>query len=70
MGHGSDASHALPTKKTPVEIFADFLRYLYDCTRKYIREMHTARETVWSTVEDNIDYVITHPNGWEGFQQA
>ena len=24
----------------------------------------------WESVEDNIQFVLSHPNGWEGFQQT
>ncbi len=24
----------------------------------------------WSSIENNIDFVLAHPNGWEGAQQA
>ncbi|RXW25730.1 hypothetical protein EST38_g170 [Candolleomyces aberdarensis] len=68
----------LPPNKTPVQVFADFLRYLYTCTRAYIEETHglalapTGTNTSWwTTLEDEgqIDFVLTHPNGWEGAQQ-
>lgn len=44
------------------------MRYLLDCAKSYIRETHG--EKLWSTVEHNIAYVLTHPNGWGGHQQA
>ena len=25
---------------------------------------------LWKSVENNIDFVLTHPNGWEGAQQG
>lgn len=60
----------LPLGKTVTDVFADFLRYLFTCTRKYIIETHANGEYLWSTVEKNIEFVLGHPNGWGGNQQA
>ncbi|KAJ3806836.1 hypothetical protein F5876DRAFT_68612 [Lentinula aff. lateritia] len=59
----------LPGNKTPVAVFSDFLRYLFECTKSYIQ-----RDTLgghhWNSVQDNIDFILAHPNGWEVSQQA
>ncbi|KIY64372.1 hypothetical protein CYLTODRAFT_102547 [Cylindrobasidium torrendii FP15055 ss-10] len=60
----------LPPGKRPIDIFADYLKYLFDCTRKFIVEMNYNGESYWTSVKDNIDFVLTHPNGWEGRQQS
>ena len=26
--------------------------------------------TLWASVEDEIQFILAHPNGWEGFQQT
>jgi hypothetical protein len=49
-----------------VQVLADFMRYLFQCARKYIRESHL---NLWRSVENSIEFVLTHPNGWEGPQQ-
>ncbi|KAG2015103.1 hypothetical protein CC2G_008399 [Coprinopsis cinerea AmutBmut pab1-1] len=59
----------LPPNKTAVQVFADFLRYLFQCSKTYIEETHGIGTNWWSTVEGNIDFVLSHPNGWEGAQQ-
>ncbi|KAF6752177.1 hypothetical protein DFP72DRAFT_905143 [Ephemerocybe angulata] len=59
---------ALPPNKTVVEIFADYMSYLHSCAKKYIEETHGA--TLWTSLEEDIIYVLTHPNGWGGPQQA
>ncbi|KAG2114518.1 hypothetical protein DEU56DRAFT_985131 [Suillus clintonianus] len=41
-------------------------RYLYQCARTYIQESHL---NFWRSVENFIEFVLTHPNGWEGQQQ-
>ncbi|KAK1226878.1 hypothetical protein PQX77_010125, partial [Marasmius sp. AFHP31] len=66
--HDSDLP-PLPRNKKPIDIFADFLRYLHECTINYIKENRGV--DFFSSIESyNIDYVLSHPNGWEGPQQA
>ena len=59
----------LPPKKTVVDVFADFLNYLFACTRRFISETHANGESLWNSVKDRIEFVLSHPNGWEGLQQ-
>jgi len=59
----------LPAGKTVVEVFADFLQYLYAQSRKFIEETH-AFGHMWEKFEERIEFVLTHPNGWEGGQQG
>jgi hypothetical protein len=59
----------LPQEKSVVDLFADFVRYLYQCTKIYIQDTHVSGETLWASVEHRIEYVLSHPNGWEGTQQ-
>ncbi|KAG2153153.1 hypothetical protein DEU56DRAFT_954958 [Suillus clintonianus] len=56
----------LPRGKSAVEVLADFMRYLFQCARTYIQESHL---NFWRSVENSIEFVLTHPNGWEGQQQ-
>ncbi|KAF8632110.1 hypothetical protein AX15_002041 [Amanita polypyramis BW_CC] len=58
----------LPPKKTVTNIFADLLRYLYQSTKQYIRERQG--NDMWKSVCENIEFVLGHPNGWEGEQQS
>lgn len=58
----------LPPNKSLVQVIADFIGYLFDSAKSYIRQTHG--ESLWSTVEQNITYVLTHPNGWGGQQQT
>jgi hypothetical protein len=53
-----------------VQVFGDFLRYLYDCTQLFIEETHAGGQELWASVEARTEFVLTHPNGWEGAQQA
>ena len=60
----------LPSNKTVVEVFADFLAYLLECASSFIQETHENGEDLWVSVRNQIDFVLSHPNGWEGAQQA
>ena len=53
-----------------VEVFADFLKYLLECASSYIQDTHVNGPAVWNSVESHIDFVLSHPNGWEGTQQS
>ncbi|KAH0833016.1 hypothetical protein J3R83DRAFT_12001 [Lanmaoa asiatica] len=60
----------LPRHKTPVGVFGDFLRYLFRCTRSFIIDTHANGKALWQAVEYTIEFVLSHPNGWEGAQQT
>ena len=66
----SDDIPPLPFNKTIVEVFADFLAYLLECASSFIQETHANGVDLWASVSDRIDFVLSHPNGWEGAQQA
>jgi hypothetical protein len=56
----------LPLNKSVVEVFADFLRYLLECASSYIQDTHANGLDLWISVKDQIDFILSHPNGWEG----
>ena len=62
----------LPPGKTITQVLADFLLYLYKCTQTYIQTAHPNGRDLWSLASSSgsIDYVLSHPNGWEGYQQT
>jgi hypothetical protein len=43
---------------------------LYSCTRSFISDTHANGLALWSAVENDIQFVLSHPNGWEGAQQT
>ena len=53
-----------------VEVLADFLRYLLECASSYIQDTHANGPDLWNSVKSHIDFVLSHPNGWEGTQQS
>ncbi|KAI5982477.1 hypothetical protein EDD15DRAFT_2377772 [Pisolithus albus] len=59
----------LPEGLNAVRVLSDFMKYLFQCTRSYIAESHASGSNMWTSLEDHIEYVLTHPNGWEGRQQ-
>ncbi|KAF9234838.1 hypothetical protein BU15DRAFT_78672 [Melanogaster broomeanus] len=59
----------LPRGKTAVQVLADFMEYLFRCARNYILESHANGVSMWRSVENSIEFILTHPNGWEGLQQ-
>ncbi|KAI0926081.1 hypothetical protein AcV5_008643 [Taiwanofungus camphoratus] len=60
----------LPRNKTAVDVFGDFLAYLFRCTRSFIVDTHANGPGLWRAVEHDIQFVLSHPNGWEGAQQT
>jgi hypothetical protein len=60
-------STELPRGKTIVDVFADFIRYLFDSTKTLFA---SAEPNVrWHSIS-SIELVLTHPNGWGGPQQC
>ena len=53
-----------------VEVFGDFLKYLLECASSYIQDTHANGPDLWNSVKSHIDFVLSHPNGWEGTQQS
>ncbi|KAN0094942.1 hypothetical protein V8E55_003229 [Tylopilus felleus] len=65
--NSDDGLPSLPPGKSAVDVLTDFVKYLFHCAKTYIQMHHSA--LTWSTIEDSIEYIFTHPNGWEGAQQ-
>ena len=61
---------ALPRGKSSVHVFGDFLGYLFRCTRSFIIDTHANGGAMWRAVENDLQFVLSHPNGWEGAQQT
>jgi hypothetical protein len=40
------------------------------CASSYIQDTHANGAKLWASVKDQIFFVLSHPNGWEGAQQA
>ena len=59
----------LPPNKGIIDVFADFLRYLLLCIKTHIKTTHLDGESLWDSLEGEVRYVLSHPNGWEGREQ-
>ncbi|KAF5354370.1 hypothetical protein D9758_010770 [Tetrapyrgos nigripes] len=64
--------HPLPPTKSAIDVFADFLHYLFSCTKTFIIQSMHDGASIWSSVEttQSIQFVLSLPNGWEGAQQT
>jgi hypothetical protein len=60
----------LPHGRSAVDVFGDFLGYLFRCTRAFIIDTHASGNALWTTVQGHLQFVLSHPNGWEGAQQT
>jgi hypothetical protein len=65
-----DVQHKLPPGKTVIDVFADFLAYLFKCAKDYIVEALPNGTSLWGSVQNRIEVILSHPNGWEGLQQG
>jgi len=63
-------SRELPEGKTIIDVFADFMRFLFHSTRKLFKDSEPSGEDRWKRISNSIELVLTHPNGWGGPQQA
>jgi len=59
----------LPKGKSLQDIFADFIRYLFDSAKAFFQESEPLGKELWESLKHNIDLILTHPNGWEGREQ-
>ncbi|KAK0212140.1 hypothetical protein DFS33DRAFT_1389252 [Desarmillaria ectypa] len=65
----NQAISSLPPGKDVLMLFADFYAYLFQCAKTFIQQTHPSGVTFWSSIEDSIEFILSHPNGWEGGQQ-
>ena len=59
-------STELPKGKTVVDVFADFMRYLFESTKTLFKTSEPNGELGWNSISNNIELVLSHPNGWCG----
>lgn len=60
----------LPKGKSAVQVFGEYLGYLFKCTKNFIIDTHAGGSALWRALEDDLQFVLSHPNGWEGAQQT
>ena len=65
-----DQMSTLPKGKNIIDVFAYFMRYLFDSTKALFRASEPNGELRWDSISKSIELVLTHPNGWGGPQQT
>lgn len=55
--------------KSVVQIFADYLAYIYKCAKAYISDTHSVGRQILES-GSGVEFVLSHPNGWGGTQQS
>jgi hypothetical protein len=48
-------------------MLGDLMRHMNQCVRYDIEQMNPE---IWSSLNADADYILTHPNGWDATQQA
>ena len=60
----------IPRGRTIIDVWADFLSYLFESTKEFFIDSEPNGDLRWESVSNNIELILTHPNGWGGQQQA
>ncbi|KAI0734053.1 hypothetical protein C8Q72DRAFT_771544 [Fomitopsis betulina] len=55
--------------KSVVQIFADYLAYIFGCAKAYISDTHSVGRQILES-GSGVEFVLSHPNGWGGLQQS
>jgi hypothetical protein len=59
----------LPSGVTLMQVYADFLGYLFEHTREFFETRTPNGKDIWSRLQNDIVIVLTTPNGWDTRQQ-
>ncbi|CAE6459246.1 unnamed protein product [Rhizoctonia solani] len=54
----------LPNGVALLQIYADFMNYLFKNTEPFFKDRIVDGPTIWEAYKDNITFIIAHPNGW------
>jgi hypothetical protein len=60
----------LPDGVTLLDVYSDFLGYLYKTTRSFFQENNPNGNVIWARLENKFTLVLCTPNGWDSDQQA
>ncbi|KAG8753939.1 hypothetical protein FRC14_005519 [Serendipita sp. 396] len=71
-GNGSDSSEypPLPRGVSLVEVYSDFIRYIYGVTKNFFINNTPNGQQTWSRLHDQMPIVFCTPNGWDLCQHA
>ena len=56
--------------KTVVDVLADFRRFLLHCLASYVEDTHPFGPSLWTSLQDTLYFVLSHPNGREGKERS
>lgn len=59
----------LPSQVTLIQVYSDFLSYLYSTTKRFFQSDMPNGNAVWERLQDKIVIILCTPNGWELSQQ-
>ncbi|KAG8913582.1 hypothetical protein FRC00_002091 [Tulasnella sp. 408] len=60
----------LPPGRDVVDVFGDFLKYMYDCVKIHILGTRIDGNALWSSLGGTAHFILSHPNGWGSYQQG
>ena len=60
----------LPRGKTIIDVYADFMGYLFESTKALFKSSEPNGELMWNSISNNMELVLAHPKGWGGLQQT
>jgi hypothetical protein len=62
----------LPSNKSTVDVYGDFLRYLLEQTKEHVVEHWPERNgrATWDRLIYHAQFILAHPNDWDGVQQS
>jgi hypothetical protein len=63
-------SPALPIDTTVSQVYADYLRYLFQHTKAFFERAVLGGYEIWQSLSESIDVIIAHPNGWGTREQG
>ena len=54
----------LPKGKTLVNVFADFMCYLFESTKALFKASESNGDLKWGSVSNIVELILTRPDGW------
>jgi hypothetical protein len=60
----------LPNGVNLRKVYSDFIRYLYDHTRKFFIDSTPNGDNIWTRLQTKVIIIFCHPNGWDVSQQS
>ncbi|KAF7293207.1 hypothetical protein HMN09_01198800 [Mycena chlorophos] len=60
----------LPSNVKLDQVYADFLRFIGGQLKAGFKEAYARGDEMWDELRSSLEVILSHPNGWEGVQQA